>query len=124
MAQVSFNKDGQPRKRGSGKTKGAGCFSKIKWNELKEHVGENVPIPVSRVWLRNLGVPVEEAIKAQKEPTNEPSEDIDAQKTQGPETESPLESAEDPVAAESSLEEKTDTVAVTPPYRYAKNFNL
>ena len=52
---VTLNKDGTPRKLGSGKTKGAGCFTNIKWQQLKEFIGEDVDIQVSRVWLRSIG---------------------------------------------------------------------
>ncbi len=61
-----MNKDGKPRKVGSGKTKGAGCYAKISWRELKKYVGTDVAIPVSRVWLRGLGVT--EIVKKEKEP--------------------------------------------------------
>ncbi|NDH16055.1 MAG: hypothetical protein EBY48_03040 [Opitutae bacterium] len=40
--KVTLNKDGTPRKVGSGKTKGAGSF-------------EDQDIVVSRVWLRSVG---------------------------------------------------------------------
>ena len=53
---VTLNKDGTPRKVGSGKTKGAGCFEKTTWSILKDFVGEEVEIPISRVWLRSVGV--------------------------------------------------------------------
>ena len=49
---VTLNKDGRPRKIGSGKTKGAGCYAKITWKELKDLVDEDSPIQVSRVWLK------------------------------------------------------------------------
>lgn len=52
---TTLNKDGTPRKVGSGKTKGAGCFTHIKWEQLKEFIGENDDIQVSRVWLRSVG---------------------------------------------------------------------
>jgi hypothetical protein len=50
----TLNKDGAPRKKGSGKTKGAGCYSPITWSELKNLISDDVQIPVSRVWLRSL----------------------------------------------------------------------
>ena len=56
---VTLNKDGKPRKVGSGKTKGAGCFEKISWSALKGYVGEEVEMPISRVWLRSIGASVE-----------------------------------------------------------------
>ena len=52
---VTLNKDGTPRKIGSGKTKGAGCFAKIKWEQLREFIREDDDILVGRVWLRSVG---------------------------------------------------------------------
>ena len=52
----TLNKDGTPRKIGSGKTKGAGCFTDITWSKLKNIIGEETKIPVSRVWIKNLGI--------------------------------------------------------------------
>ena len=51
----TLNKDGTPRKIGSGKTKGAGCFAKIKWHQLREFISADDEILVSRVWLREVG---------------------------------------------------------------------
>ena len=51
----TLNKDGTPRKKGSGKTKGAGCYTPVTWSELKNLISDDVQIPVSRVWLRSLG---------------------------------------------------------------------
>lgn len=50
---VTLNKDGTPRKIGSGKTKGAGCYEKITLRELRKLVNENAEVSVSRVWLRD-----------------------------------------------------------------------
>ena len=50
---VTLNKDGTPRKIGSGKTKGAGCYENITLRELRKLVNENSEVSVSRVWLRN-----------------------------------------------------------------------
>ena len=63
MEKITLNKNGKPRKKGSGKTMGAGCYSKISWRELKKFVGADVAIPVSRVWLRQLGVDARESIE-------------------------------------------------------------
>ena len=49
---VTLNKDGTPRKIGSGKTKGAGCYENITLRELRKLVNENAEVSVSRVWLR------------------------------------------------------------------------
>ncbi len=168
MAEVTLNKDGSPRKKGSGKTKGAGCFTKIKWNELREYVGENVPIPISRVWLRSLGVAVdEETPEARAETTEEPAVVKDLKPTEtAEETTEPVETIDEPVeetpppleeTAEESPEAAKETPepseeepepvevidepdeetedeeededsppigAVTPPYRYAQDFDL
>ena len=58
----TLNKNGKPRKIGSGKTKGAGCYADVTWGELKEVIGENTNIQVSRVWLKNIGL-VEDKIQ-------------------------------------------------------------
>jgi hypothetical protein len=52
----TLNKNGTPRKTGSGKTKGAGCYEDITWADLKKVIGENTRIQVSRVWLKNIGI--------------------------------------------------------------------
>jgi hypothetical protein len=63
----TLNKDGTPRKVGSGKTKGAGCYGEISWKQLKKLIAEDVKFPVSRVWLKNIGLhyePTTEVTKA------------------------------------------------------------
>jgi len=55
MISESLNKDGLPRKKGSGRTKGSNSFTLVPLNDLKKIINEEVPVPVSRVWLRNLG---------------------------------------------------------------------
>ena len=70
---VTLNKNGKPRKIGSGKTKGAGCFAKIKWKQLKEFVKEEDEIIVSRVWLRSTGVLLDRRKKISKPELNPPS---------------------------------------------------
>ena len=51
----TLNKDGTPRKIGSGKTKGAGCFSPTTWSVLKNYIADDVEFPIGRVWLRDRG---------------------------------------------------------------------
>ena len=51
----SINKDGSPRKQGSGRTKGATSFYNIKLKDLTPFIGEETEIPVSRVWLKKIG---------------------------------------------------------------------
>ena len=116
MAEVTLNQDGTPRKRGSGKTKGAGCFTKIQWSELKEFVGENTAIPVSRVWLRSLGVPVEEPITEHELDAGETATEDE------PDTTHEIESQVEPDSE--AEDDTTPIVGVTPPYRYAQDFDL
>ena len=52
----TLNKDGTPRKIGSGKTKGAGCYAQVTLAELKEVLSNDAKIQVSRVWLKNIGL--------------------------------------------------------------------
>ena len=53
--KITLNKDGTPRKIGSGKTKGAGSFAKIKWEQLREFIKKDLDIIVSRVWFLSGG---------------------------------------------------------------------
>ena len=114
MEKVTLNKDGKPRKKGSGKTKGAGCYAKIPWRDLKKSIGADVPIPVSRVWLRQLGADVEKYLensptKLESLPSDEvePIENI-AEEEIIDETPSPK-----PVS-ETDPEPSPDELAVTP----------
>ena len=118
MAQTTLNKDGTPRKKGSGKTKGAGCFTKISWRELQEYVGENTLIPVSRVWLRSLDSSLGQITKQEKtakKPTSELAKET-VESEPKPEPEVTPESKE--------KDDSEPIVAVTPPYRYSQNFDL
>ena len=71
----TFNKDGKPRKKGSGKTRGAGCYAKIPWSDLKKFIGPEVSIPVSRVWLRNLNADLDKYVDQAPNSLPEPSLD-------------------------------------------------
>ena len=53
--KATINKDGKPRKPGSGRKKGSNSFVKISYNQLKDYIGEKTPMMVSRVWLESLG---------------------------------------------------------------------
>jgi hypothetical protein len=55
MRNPTINKDGSPRKKGSGRTKGSNSFEYISLDDLKSYINENARVPVSRVLLRNLG---------------------------------------------------------------------
>ena len=69
--EVTLNKDGTPRKIGSGKTKGAGCFAKIKWKQLREFISEEDEILVGRVWLRSVGALNQKKGSKKKQPKNQ-----------------------------------------------------
>ena len=57
--KISINKDGNPRKSGSGRKKGSNSFVKVSYSQLKEYIGEKAPMLVSRVWLESLGFNVD-----------------------------------------------------------------
>jgi hypothetical protein len=75
MVELILNKDGKPRKKGSGKTIGAGCYAKIPWSDLKKFIGSEVSIPVSRVWLRNLNADLDKYVDQSPNSLPEPSVD-------------------------------------------------
>ena len=59
MSKVTKNKNGTPRKTGSGRTKGATSLEKVTLGTLKEYLAnDNMIVPVSRVWLRDMGIEV------------------------------------------------------------------
>jgi len=51
----TINKDGTPRKTGSGRKKGAKSFVNITLADLQKFCGAAAAIPVSRVWLEQIG---------------------------------------------------------------------
>ena len=52
MNDFGYNKDGSPRKKGSGRPRGYTSFTSITLTELNNLFGDpSVVIPVSRVWL-------------------------------------------------------------------------
>ena len=59
MKNITINKDGTPRKSGSGRTKGATSFTNVSLIELNKLCGSSAVIPVSRKWLENMGINVE-----------------------------------------------------------------
>lgn len=52
------NKDGTPRKTGSGRKKGATSFVNITLAELEKFCGSATGVPVSRVWLERMGAAI------------------------------------------------------------------
>ena len=66
MSKVTKNKNGKPRKTGSGRTKGATSLVKVSLGTLKKYLAsDSITIPVGRVWLRDMGIEVV-AAKAKK----------------------------------------------------------
>ena len=98
----TLNKDGTPRKTGSGKTKGAGCYSPITWTELKNLISDDVQIPVSRVWLRSLGGLSEDesSSKISVQPSASPPSKVSTKEDDRPKKESSTPK-EEPSAPES-----------------------
>ena len=54
MKKQTLNKDGTPRKTGSGRKKGANCYQMITIKQLKQYITEDYKIPVKRLWLENV----------------------------------------------------------------------
>lgn len=55
MSKVTLNKDGTPRKSGSGRRRGANSFVSVSLADLDKFCGSATLIPVSRVWLEKMG---------------------------------------------------------------------
>ena len=49
--KATVNKDGTPRKQGSGRKKGANSFANVKLEDLQQFCGAATLIPIIRVWL-------------------------------------------------------------------------
>jgi len=54
MKRTTLNKDGTPRKTGSGRKKGSNCYQMITIKQLKQFITEDYKIPVKRLWLENV----------------------------------------------------------------------
>ena len=54
MAQVTYNKDGTPRKQGSGRKKGSLSLMEVRLSELMERLELNDTVIVGRKWYENL----------------------------------------------------------------------
>ncbi len=72
--KVTLNKDGTPRKSGSGRRKGATSFTKISLYDLMQICGEGAYIPVSRIWLEQLTDSVDEVSTQNVVSTKEPEQ--------------------------------------------------
>ena len=75
--KVTLNKDGTPRKSGSGRRKGATSFTNISIADLQKFCGSATLIPVSRVWIEQMGASVSESTPTiVKQEDAEPNEKI------------------------------------------------
>ena len=54
MKKQTLNKDGTPRKTGSGRKKGSNCYQMVTIKQLKQFITEDFKIPVKRLWLENI----------------------------------------------------------------------
>lgn len=73
--KVTYNKDGTPRKKGSGRKAGSNSFVRVTFSELSEYIGKNTPMLVSRVWLENIGISIDPPKKAKIKLTDEGESD-------------------------------------------------
>ena len=77
--KVTLNKDGTPRKSGSGRRKGAKSFTNVSIVDLQKFCGSATLIPISRVWLENMGASIQAKptnITAQEKVLDEPEQKI------------------------------------------------
>ena len=75
MSKVTKNKDGSPRKSGSGRRKGANSFSNISLADLEKFCGSASVIPVSRVWLEQMGACIQGSAPAPVSTAQQPEEE-------------------------------------------------
>ena len=75
MSKVSKNKDGSPRKSGSGRRKGANSFSNISLADLEKFCGSASVIPVSRVWLEQMGACIQGSAPTPVSTAQQPEEE-------------------------------------------------
>lgn len=55
---VNKSTEKRPRKAGSGRKKGSKSFTQMAFAELSKICGQETVIPVSRVWLEQMGVKI------------------------------------------------------------------
>jgi len=55
---VNQKTEKRPRKVGSGRKKGSKSFTSMAFSELSKICGQETVIPVSRVWLEQMGVKI------------------------------------------------------------------
>ena len=79
MNKPTYNKNGQLRKQGSGRKKGAKSFVTITLTDLQKFCGSAAVIPVSRVWLEQVGATIAgetQTVVAEKAPEPEAEQKI------------------------------------------------
>ena len=54
--EVSIKTKTQTKKPGSGRTKGAYSFVKVPWRTLKNYVGRDTHVTISRLWAQDIGL--------------------------------------------------------------------
>jgi hypothetical protein len=54
----NINTSKPPRKSGSGRKKGSKSFTRMTFSELSNICGSSTIVPVSRVWLEQMGVTI------------------------------------------------------------------
>ena len=54
MKETTLNKDGSPRKTGSGRRKGSTSFQMVTIKQLLPYITEDFKIPVKRIWLEEI----------------------------------------------------------------------
>ena len=75
--KVTLNKDGTPRKSGSGRRRGASSVTSISIADLQKFCGSATLIPVSRVWIEQMGASIADSTSTPvKQQDAEPNEKI------------------------------------------------
>lgn len=62
MKETTLNKDGSPRKTGSGRKKGSTSFTLTTIKKLLPFITEDFKIPVKRIWLEEILDSTEESM--------------------------------------------------------------
>ncbi len=68
---VTLNKDGKPRKTGSGRPKGSKSFINVTLKELKKFVGDDALVPVRKVWLHEVAIQLMDRVDSEADSLSE-----------------------------------------------------
>ena len=63
----TLNKDGTPRKAGSGRPKGSKSFINVSLADLQNFVGPDALIPVRKVWLHEVAIQLMDKVNNSEE---------------------------------------------------------